>query len=106
MSCKTRCPTCGSITATPVQYLTEDEIVSVITKPPVGFDENRAKVIANALVQSGLNPKHILDTFTYDDYDVVNKQFPEIRLLLGEAKRIMMSFETAKNNGVLRRTYY
>jgi len=106
MSCNKRCSTCGSITPTSVQYLTEDEIVSVITKPPVGFDANRAKVIAQALVKSGLNPKHILDTFTYDDYDVVNKQFPEIRMLLGEAKLIMMSFEAAKNNGVLRQTYY
>ena len=105
MSCNKRCQTCGSITTTPVQILTEAEIVSVITKPPVGFDKNRATDIAKALITSGLAFKNILDTFTYDDYDVVIKCVSELSMLLGEAKRIMMSFEAEKNNGT-RRTYY
>lgn len=94
MSCKSRCPTCGSkITA---QILTEDEIVSVIAKPPVGFDENRARLIAQALITSGLALKNILDTFSYDDYDIVNKTVPDLHMLLGDAKRIMMLFDEKK----------
>lgn len=104
MSCNKRCPTCGSITTTPVQYLTEAEIVSVITKPPVGFDENRARLIAQALITSGLALKNILDTFSYDNYDIVNKTVPDLHMLLGEAKRIMMLFDE-KNNGSPRRYY-
>lgn len=58
MKCNNRRPTCGSKTT--MQILTEDEIVAVITKPSIGFDEERARLVAQALIKSGLALKTIL----------------------------------------------
>lgn len=85
-----RCPTCGSRNP---EKITEEEIVSVLNLHKWGFEDNRAKNIAQAITTAGFAFKNVLETFTFKDGDVVNEIVPEISLLPGEVRRIEMAFK-------------
>ncbi len=48
--------------------------------------------MAQALITAGFGFKDALPIFSFDDGDVVNKHVPDVRLLLGEVRRIEMAF--------------
>jgi len=96
MNCKERCPTCGSRNP---EKITEEEIVSVLNLQKWGFEDNRAKNIAQAIITAGFAFKDDLETFSFKDGDVVNEIVPEIRLLPGEVRRIEMAFKAAERYG-------
>jgi len=85
-----RCPTCGSRNP---EKITEEEIVSVLDLHKWGFEDNRAKNIAQALIKTGFAFKDALVTFSFKDGDVVNEIVLELRLLPGEVRRIEMAFK-------------
>ena len=83
------CPTCGRNR----EKMTEEEIVSVINYQHWGFEDNRAKNIAQALIKTGFAFKDALVSFKFKDGDVVNEIVPELHLLPGEVRRIEMAFK-------------
>ncbi len=87
MTCKERCPLCGCRDS---PKLTEDEIASVLK--PQWFDDNRAKIIAQALITAGFGFKDALPAFSFDDGDVVNDAVPGVNILPGEVRRIEIAF--------------
>lgn len=89
-----RCPTCGSRNP---GKITEEEIVSILNLHKWGFEDNRAKNIAQAITTAGLAFKDVLETFSFEDGDAINAIMPELRLLPGEVRRIEMAFKEAKD---------
>lgn len=93
MTCNERCSLCGSRKS---PKLTEEEIVSVLKTK--WFDDNRAKEVAQALITAGFGFNDALPTFSFDDGDLVNERVPDVRLLLGEVRRIEIAFRNAQFN--------
>jgi hypothetical protein len=65
----------------------------------LGFEDNRAKNIAQAITTAGFAFKDALETFSYKEGDIVNEIVPEIRLLPGEVRIIEMAFKAAERYG-------
>lgn len=81
------------------EKLTEEDIVSVLNLHKWGFEDNRAKNIAQALIKTGFAFKDALVAFKFKDGDAINAIMPELRLLPGEVRRIEMAFKEAKRHG-------